>query len=142
MKKLGTMLRDIVRAVWQRPVTQNYPFERRESPERLRGALHYNPEKCTGCCLCSKDCPSDAIELIELDKKNKRFVVRYHLDRCTFCAQCVQNCRFDCMTMSNEQWELAALQKEPFTIYYGNDADIQVVLERLSQADAEPVAAA
>jgi formate hydrogenlyase subunit 6/NADH:ubiquinone oxidoreductase subunit I len=142
MKKLGTMLKDIVRAFWQRPVTEMYPFERREEPERLRGALHYSPEKCTGCCLCTKDCPSNAIELIELDKKNKRFVVRYHLDRCTFCAQCVQNCRFNCMDMSNEEWELAALHKEPFTIYYGNEADVQAVLERFPQTEPEPVAEA
>lgn len=137
MKKLGVMLKDVWCAFWQRPVTERYPFERHTAPARLRGALHYNPEKCTGCGLCVKDCPSQAIELIELDKKNKRFVLRYDVDRCTFCAQCVQNCRFDCMAMSNEQWELASVNKEPFTIYYGNETDIQAVLERFTQSDVK-----
>lgn len=140
--KIGAMLGDITRSLFKRPVTEKYPFERREAPERLRGQLHWSPERCTGCCLCNKDCPSNAIELITLDKANKRFVLRYHMDRCTFCAQCVQNCRFKCLEMSNEQWELAALTKEPFTVYYGNNADIEACLARLAQPDAETVEAA
>jgi formate hydrogenlyase subunit 6/NADH:ubiquinone oxidoreductase subunit I len=129
--KMGAMLSDVLRSLWRRPVTQRYPFERRAAPARLRGKLHWNPEKCTGCCLCSKECPSKAIELITLDKKSKRFVVRYHVDRCTFCAQCVQNCRFGCLAMSNEEWELAALSKAPFTVYYGDETDVQAVVAGL-----------
>jgi formate hydrogenlyase subunit 6/NADH:ubiquinone oxidoreductase subunit I len=136
------MLGDVVHSLFKRPVTERYPFERRAAPERLRGKLFYNPEKCTGCGLCNKDCPSNAIELITLDKKAKRFVLRYHMDRCTYCAQCVQNCRFECMGMSPEQWELAALTKEPFTVYYGKDEDVQAVLAKFLDAKtAEPVKA-
>jgi NAD(P)H-quinone oxidoreductase subunit I len=136
--KIGAMLGDVTRSLFRRPFAEKYPFERRQAPERLRGRLYWNPEKCTGCSLCNKDCPANAIELITLDKANKRFVMRYHIDRCTFCAQCVQNCRFKCMEMSSEQWELAALNKEPFTVYYGNDADIEAVLARFAQPDAQP----
>lgn len=136
--KILAMLGDVLRSLFKRPVTELYPFERRESPERLRGKLHWNPEKCTGCCLCVKDCPAEAIELITLDKKNKRFVLRYHIDRCAYCAQCVQNCRFGCLSMSNDEWELAALSKEPFTVYYGEDADVKAVLAGLVEPDAEP----
>ena len=130
--RVGAMLGDVVRSLFKKPVTEKYPFERRAAPDRLRGQLTWNPAKCTGCCLCNKDCPSDAIELITLDKKAKRFVLRYHIDRCTFCAQCVQNCRFECLSMSNEQWELAALSRELFTVYYGNDADVEAVLGKLT----------
>ena len=140
--RVATMLGDVVHSLFKRPVTERYPFERRAAPERLRGKLFYNPEKCTGCGLCNKDCPSNAIELITLDKKAKRFVLRYHMDRCTYCAQCVQNCRFECMGMSPEQWELAALTKEPFTVYYGKDEDVQAVLAKLlDRPAAEPVPA-
>lgn len=135
--KLGTMLDDIFQSLFRRPATRLYPFERQSAPPRLRGKLHWTPDKCTGCALCVKDCPAQAIELITVDKANKRFVVRYDLDRCTYCAQCVQSCRFNCLTMSSEEWELAALNKEPFTVYYGNEADVQAVLARLPRSDAK-----
>jgi formate hydrogenlyase subunit 6/NADH:ubiquinone oxidoreductase subunit I len=67
--------------------------------------------------------------------------MRYHLDRCTYCAQCVQNCRFSCLSMSNEQWELAALNKEAFTVTYGRDEDIQKLLEQATAVPGKPVTA-
>lgn len=128
MMKIGTMLRDVLRSLWQRPITEQYPFEKRPTPTRLRGRLHYHPEKCTGCCLCSKECPAQAIELITIDKKAKQFVLRYHADRCIYCAQCVQNCRFGCLEMAPDEWELAATTKEPFTLFYGDEVDVEQVL--------------
>ena len=136
--KITSMLRDVLRSLWQRPVTEQYPFTRRPTPARLRGQLHYDPEKCTGCCLCMKECPADALELITIDKKAKQFVMRYHADRCTYCAQCVQNCRFDCLSMSPDEWELAATSKNPFTIYYGEEENVEKVLGGLLQADDSP----
>lgn len=126
--KLGSMLGDMLRSLFKRPITEMYPFKKTAAPSRLRGELIYHPEKCTGCQLCVKDCPSNAIELITIDKASKRFVMRYHIDRCTFCAQCVQNCRFNCLEMSNEQWELAALKKEAFTVNYGREEDLAKLL--------------
>ncbi|MSP12327.1 MAG: 4Fe-4S dicluster domain-containing protein [Chloroflexi bacterium] len=134
--KIGVMISDIMRSLFRRPVTEKYPFERRAAPQRLRGHLIWNQEKCSGCGMCSKDCPAQAIELITLDKANKRFVLRYHIDRCAFCAQCVQSCRFKCLQMSNNDWELAALKKEPFTISYGREEDIAALVGKLIPADA------
>ncbi len=74
------------------------------------------------------DCPAQAIEMIVIDKKAKRFVMRYHVDRCTFCAQCVHSCRQGCLEMSNKVWELAALKTDAFTIYTGDEQDISLVL--------------
>lgn len=139
--RIGTMLRDVIASFFKKPFTQRYPFERLEAPDRLRGKLTWNPEKCTGCGLCAKDCPSNALEVVVIDRAAKKFVVKYHMDRCTFCAQCVQNCRFKCMAMSNDQWELAALSKEPFTVYYGDEANIQSFLEKFPQKEAEPASA-
>ena len=139
--RVGAMLRDILESLFRRPVTRQYPFERKATSTRLRGKLEWDPSKCTGCGLCSKDCPSDALELVVNDKKTKTFVMRYNVDRCTFCAQCVQNCRFNCLGMSSTDWELAALTKEPFTIYYGENEHVQAFLECL-EAKPELVAPA
>ncbi len=134
--KLGTMFGDVLRSLFRSPATELYPHVRKPSPDRLRGKLVWEPEKCAGCMLCVKDCPSDAIELIVLDKVNKKFVLRYHADRCTFCAQCVVSCRFDCLHMSSEMWELASTQKEPFTVYYGKDEDVNFLLEKKAKDNA------
>lgn len=135
--KIGSMFSDVFKSLFRRPATQSYPLERAPSPPRLRSKLLYDPSQCTGCQLCIKDCPSDAIELITLDRVNKRFVMRYHVDRCTFCDQCVVTCRFKCLSMSNEDWELASLHKEPFTVDYGKDEDIEFLLAKESGAVPE-----
>lgn len=130
---IGVLLGDLVKSLFSKPATENYPYTRYNAPERLRGKLVYDPEKCIGCMLCVKDCPSDAIELITVDKANKRFVMRYHPDRCVFCSQCVQNCRFSCLGMSNTEWEMASTSKEAFEVYYGREEDIATLLERAAR---------
>lgn len=59
----------------------------------FRGRLQYDVESCTGCGLCSKVCPANAIELYPAKingKKTKRIVI--YLSRCTYCQECVAIC--------------------------------------------------
>ena len=135
--KLGTMLVDIWSSFFKKPVTQRYPFERLEAPEQFRGRLVWDPSKCNGCCLCIKDCPANALELITIDKKAKQFVMRYHADRCTYCSQCVQSCRSECMRMDHDQWEPAALTRQEFVVNYGSEADIAHILAKYGKPSAE-----
>ena len=135
--RIGSMLSDVLRSFFRKPITQRYPFERREAPDNFRGKLLWDLTNCTGCQLCIKDCPAEAIELIVIDKANKRFVMRYHADRCTYCEQCVVNCRFKCLNLSHEQWELGALTKEPFTVYYGRDEDLEAFKKQFKDKLAE-----
>lgn len=135
--KLGTMLVDVVPALLRKPVTERYPFERREAPPSFRGRLAWNREKCTGCGLCAMDCPAQAIEMLVIDKKSKRLVLRYDLDRCTYCAQCVHSCRQGSLEMVSTLWELAGPAREGFRLYFGRDEDIREVLERPSGAGAQ-----
>ncbi|NSW52470.1 MAG: 4Fe-4S binding protein [Anaerolineae bacterium] len=127
---LGTMLSDILNSLVHKPVTTNYPAECCDEPIRTRGKVVYNAETCTGCRLCVRDCPANAIDIIILDRKEKRFVMHYHVDRCIFCGQCVESCRFDCITLTDTQWELASTSKNPFDLYYGNDEDVKKVLDK------------
>ncbi len=128
--RIGAMLGDISRSLFKRPVTELYPFERRPTPERLRGQLVFDAAKCTGCKICVRDCPAAAIEVAVVDKATKRFVMKFRADRCTFCAQCVVSCNFDSLSMSHEQWELAALSQAPFAMSFGRDEDLRTLAER------------
>lgn len=130
---IGSMVGDVLRSFFSKPVTRRYPFERKEAPENFRGKLVWDLSKCTGCQLCVKDCPANALELIVVDRASKRFVMRFHADRCTYCAQCEVNCRFKCLQLSSQEWELAALSKEPFTVYYGRDVDVDAFLAESNQ---------
>jgi NAD(P)H-quinone oxidoreductase subunit I len=129
---IGAMLGDILESLFKKPVTERYPFERKATPERLRGKLYWEPEKCSGCQLCVKDCPANAIELIVLDKVAKRFVMRYNPDRCTFCGECVESCRFDCLRLSSEDWELAALNRDSFEVFFGKDEDVETLMAQIA----------
>ena len=108
--QISTMFGDVVASFFRRPATEKYPFERREPPQRLRGHLQWDMENCTGCGLCAQDCPAEAIEMIVIDKKSKRFVLQL--------------------------WELAALDRESFSVHYGREEDVQTVLGNLSNQDA------
>ncbi len=134
---IGSMFGDIFKSFFKKPITEQYPFVKTEAPENLRGKLVWDPEKCTGCMLCIKDCPSNGIELLVVDKVNKKFVMRYNIDRCTFCAQCVESCRFGCIEMSDEMWELASIKKEPFEVYYGREEDIHFLMENAAKGEPE-----
>lgn len=127
--KIGVMFGDVTTSLFRRPITEKYPFERHETPPRLRGELRWNKESCTGCSMCVKDCPANALEMVVIDKKEKRFVLIYHPDRCTFCAQCVFTCMHDCLELSSDSWELASLERQTYKQYHGEPTDVVLVLE-------------
>ncbi|MCK5212824.1 MAG: 4Fe-4S binding protein [Dehalococcoidia bacterium] len=66
-------------------------------PPGFRGKIAYDREKCIGCQLCVKVCPTKAIEFIPEEKKVKIFV-----SRCCFCAQCNDVCPVSCLSMTDE----------------------------------------
>ena len=66
-------------------------------PEKFRGKLAYDREKCIGCQLCIRVCPANVIKFKPEEKK-----IRIHVARCTFCSQCVDACPVGALSMSQE----------------------------------------
>lgn len=135
--RVGSMFKDILGSFFSAPVTEKYPIEKPETADRFRGKLYFDPAKCTGCNLCSKDCPANALEIVIIDRAAKRYVARYNVAHCIYCGQCVQSCKFKCIHMSKNDWELASLDKESFEVNYGREEDIAALLERLAAPKSE-----
>lgn len=66
-------------------------------PPKFRGEIAYDRDKCSGCKLCVKICPTRAVEFLPEEKKVKIFI-----SRCCFCAQCVDICPVDALAMTDE----------------------------------------
>lgn len=110
-----SMLKEIQKSLFKKKATVLYPFKEREKvhiPEGLRGKIAFDREKCTGCLLCSRFCPSGACEIVT-DEKGKRPV--FHLELCLFCSQCQEVCPKGAIKLT-EEFELAAFDKKAFTI--------------------------
>jgi formate hydrogenlyase subunit 6/NADH:ubiquinone oxidoreductase subunit I len=137
--KFGMMFSDIARALFRRPATEKYPYTRNANPARLRSYLKWNQQACTGCGLCAMDCPAYAIHVAIVDRKEKKFVFSYRPDQCLFCGQCVESCRQGSLTMANDQWELASLDKKPFDVQMGDvDGLSKLLAEKAAGGPAEP----
>lgn len=95
--------RELFKHIFKKPFTLKYPFEKKTPFKGLRGRPAWNLERCIGCGLCYRDCPSGAIEMIG---KGSKAEFRHHLDLCLFCAQCEESCPRGAITMT-EEYELA-----------------------------------
>ncbi len=98
-----------------RPITIQYPHEKKALPDNYRGMLallRYDDgtEKCVGCDLCEAACPSRVISVVSAevpDEPIKRYAKEYYMDmtRCLFCGMCVEACPVDALAMTQEfEW--------------------------------------
>jgi len=90
-----------------KPATSMYPFVKPQLPDNFRGQPLFDIRLCVGCGLCGKECPSRAIEMVEVDGKNRP---QFRLDKCIFCYQCADTCRKKAIK-SSTFYELASMNK-------------------------------
>lgn len=68
-----------------------------ETPGDFRGKIIYDRDTCIGCKLCTRVCPSHAIEFVPGTK-----TVRIYVTQCIFCSQCNDICPVSCLHMSRD----------------------------------------
>ncbi|MBT1072107.1 NADH-quinone oxidoreductase subunit NuoI [Pelotalea chapellei] len=93
---LGITLRHML----AKPVTIQYPEEKRTLPSRFRAriVLTRDPdgdERCVACYLCSAACPVDCISMQSGERPNGRRYAewfRINFSRCIFCGLCAEAC--------------------------------------------------
>ncbi len=111
-KRISPMLKEVFLRFFSKPVTEKYPFVKAEVPEDFRGKQVFDIDLCISCGLCARDCPSQAIEMIDVDGKRKPL---FHLDLCIFCYQCAEGCPRNAIT-SSKFFELASNNKSNLII--------------------------
>lgn len=90
--KVAAFLPELIRSLFKKPATLDYPFKKAAVPKGFRGTPFLHPEICIVCKACERDCPAEAIEITSVNEAEKRFKMEIHNDRCIHCAQCVDSC--------------------------------------------------
>jgi NADH-quinone oxidoreductase subunit I len=115
LKGLATTLR----MVFTKPITLQYPEEKRPVAPRWRGhpELTVNEDgsrRCVACTLCMVVCPSNAIRGIEPAEgpEHEKYPVAFTIDltRCIFCGFCQEACPKAAIKLNN-LYELAQYDK-------------------------------
>jgi len=115
LKGLATTLK----MVFTKPITQQYPEQKREMFPRWRGhpQLTIDPDgrrRCVACTLCMVVCPSNAIRGIVAAEgpEHEKYPVQFTIDlqRCIFCGLCQEACPKGAIKLNNA-YELAQEDK-------------------------------
>ena len=101
---------------FKRRVTLEYPEKKNPLSENFRGLHDWNFDKCVGCKICERVCPSNAISI---NKNDEKITFSVDLSRCIFCGNCSYYCRQGALKLSGK-FELASKNKEDLIIKSGN----------------------
>ena len=93
---MGTfkIAKTVLKSLFNKPETLMYPVEQREWQERTRGSVQIDTDKCILCGICSRRCPTGA-----LDAEKKDGVWEIFRMQCIQCGACVEVCPTQCLTM-------------------------------------------
>ncbi|MBE0616579.1 MAG: NADH-quinone oxidoreductase subunit I [Proteobacteria bacterium] len=103
-----------------KPITYQYPEEKREPAERWRGLHRLKSEngrlKCVACGLCEAVCPANVITVEAKETPDgRRFPERFVVEvtRCIFCGYCQEACPKDAIELTRS-YEFCGYTREEF----------------------------
>ncbi len=99
-----------LRHLFRRPITEQYPEEKRRLPERSRAriVLTVDPdgdERCVACYLCSAVCPVSCISMQSAERSDGRRYAewfRINFGRCIYCGLCEEACPTSAIQLTPE----------------------------------------
>lgn len=112
-----------LRNMFRKPVTIQYPEQKREPSPRYRARLILTrdpdgEERCVACHLCSGACPVDCISMQAIEREDgRRYPVwfRINFSRCIFCGLCTEACPTLAIQVTGD-YELAG--RDPLKLVY------------------------
>jgi len=126
--RISPMFKRTFSHFFTKPATTKYPFVKPVLPDDYRGKPEYTIKACnmielcatkgsmcfdvkslvgSNCTVCYRDCPADAIKIVEVDGKQRP---QFDLNKCIFCNQCVESCPRNAIT-GTTNYELATTDK-------------------------------
>lgn len=132
MKKKASKVLSVLRGLFivlkyafKKPITEEYPEQKRKLPIRSRGRHHLTKwndglERCVGCELCAIVCPAQAIYVKAAQNKpgdqhshGERYAEDFQINmlRCIFCGYCEEACPTGAIILGNE-FELSGYTRE------------------------------
>ncbi|MDP2899399.1 MAG: 4Fe-4S binding protein [Candidatus Bathyarchaeota archaeon] len=87
------MVKEVLKNLFSKPATVNYPFEKPEPLPTTRGTLTWDMNRCDECQDCERVCPPMAIKVFPEEKK-----VEYSPFKCIYCLLCIDNCMQQAIT--------------------------------------------
>jgi formate hydrogenlyase subunit 6/NADH:ubiquinone oxidoreductase subunit I len=114
VKKLHmpAILKSAIKSTFSKPATTKYPAQKPPLPENYRGQPIFDYNACISCSLCSRDCPTKAIEMVKVAGKK---LPQVNLSKCVFCYQCAETCPKKAINYSC-QYELATTDKSTLVV--------------------------
>ena len=94
---MANMIVKVLKSLFSKPFTNNYPKKKSNVSINFRGSIHVDQKKCIGCKLCEINCPTSAIVV------NEKKIAVVNRDLCILCGLCAEVCPVNVIWFSNEQ---------------------------------------